>query len=229
MTTPRQLTYTLLLALASIPTQADPSQVTLDLTGVITSVDSPPTDHTFMVGQPVSGAVQIDFANETGVFPGGNPNTTIFAGIANYSLTLGPVTLRPIPLTPGSSSDVFAVLTDGGGGSADTLSILDQGFSSNPGGTGEFDDLDITLTDPTGMGFTTGSQTFDPSKFIVGFAFASGGIGFSGNNIGASVEARSVSVPEPGTLLLFATGLLALFALSRLRYNRSASEISALG
>src|SRR5690242_16545324 len=46
MTTPRQLTYTLLLALVSIPTQADPSQVTLDLTGVITSVDSPPTDHT---------------------------------------------------------------------------------------------------------------------------------------------------------------------------------------
>ncbi len=115
MTTPRQLTYTLLLALVSIPTQADPSQVTLDLTGVITSVDSPPTDHTFMVGQPVSGVVQIDFANETGVFPGGNPNTTIFAGIANYSLTLGPVTLKPIPLTPGSSSDVFAVLTDGGG------------------------------------------------------------------------------------------------------------------
>src|SRR4029077_2474157 len=96
-------------------------------------------------------------------------------------------------------------------------------------GSGEFDDLDIMLTDPTGTGFTFGSQTFDPSKFIVGSAFASGGIGFSGNNIGASVEARSVSVPEPGTLLLFATGLFALFALSRLRYNRSASGTSAPG
>jgi len=210
MATTRQLIWTMLLGLVSIPTQADPSEVTLNLTGAITSVDSPPTDHTFMVGQPVSGVVQIDFANETGVFPGGNPNTTIFAGISNYSLTLGPVTL-----VPGASADTFAVLTDGGGGSADTLSIVDQAINSNPGGFGEFDDLDITLTDPTGTGFTTGSQTFDPSKFIVGSAFASGGIGFSGNNIGASVEARSVSVPEPGTLLLFATGLLALFALRR--------------
>lgn len=227
MITPRQLTYTLLLALVSIPTQADPSQVTLDLTGVITSVDSPPTDHTFMAGQPVSGVVQIDFANQTGVFPGGNPNMTIFAGIANYSLTLGPVTLGPI-----GTSDVFAIVTDGAGGLADTLSIVDQSLNAinDPRGTGLFDDLVISLTDPTGTGFTTGSQTFDPSKFIVGFAFASGDdIHFSGNNIGASVEARSVSVPEPGTLLLFATGLLALFAISRLRYNRSALGTSAPG
>ena len=112
------LVAALLLAIV-LPAYADSNDVTLDLSGVVTSVMND-TTNTFAVGQPVTGSLTFDFSKEPfPPSPTGNPNQFLFQGIGNYSLTIGPDTFRTI-------TEVAFGLTDGGPGQADQLAMLDE-------------------------------------------------------------------------------------------------------
>jgi len=199
-----------------LPAYADPNDITLDLSGLVTSSFGG-SDNTFVVGQPVTGSIQFDFEKATApVGPGGNPNSFIFQGIGNYSLKIGPENF-----TTAAPGALAFILTDGGPGLADQMDLFDMvPFAPSNPSLLIFDDLEITLNDPDGTGFTAGSSSFDPSKFTVGTFNASGGSFFSGGEVSGPITAEAVGarpVPEPPTALLLFTGVAGLIGWRTLR------------
>lgn len=204
-----------------LPAYADPDDVTLNLTGVVATV-SPDSDGTFAIGQPVSGSISFDFEKATyPPQPGGNPNSTIFTGIGNYSLTIGPDTMTSI--TPGA---LVFILSDGGSGHADQMTLWDMvPFDSKTPDQLIFDDLLMTLNDPDGTGFTYGSTSFNPSKFTVGTFDASGASFFSGGTVTGPIAVEGAAgrpVPEPPIALLLSTGMAGLIGWQALRRRAKA-------
>ena len=193
-----------------LPAYADPNDITLDLSGVITSSVGG-SDNTFVVGQPVTASILFDFSKETvPPFPSSSPNTFIFTGFGNYSLTIGPDHFT----SANAPNNIDFALVDGGPGRADQLTLVDAvPFATNNPSLLIFDDLLITLNDPDGTGFTAGSNTFDPSKFTAGKFDASGNFPFTGGSVTGSVSAEAVGgrpVPEPPMALLLLTGVAGL-------------------
>lgn len=189
-----------------LPAYADPNDITLDLSGVVTSAING-TDNTFSVGQPVTGSITFDFSKEPfPPSPTGNPNQFLFQGIGNYSLTIGPDQLTTL-------TEVAFGVTDGGPGQADQLAMLDLTPFATNDPRNLFDDLEITLNDPDGTGFTAGNTTFDPSKFTAGTFAATGDPFFTGGDVSGPITAEVAGgrpVPEPSIALLLFTGIAGL-------------------
>jgi hypothetical protein len=209
------ITTSLALLLGSVDANAD--AVRFDLSGIITQVFAPQTlpppytQQPWTVGQAVSGFVDLDPSATRDVF--NNGNTIIYENAGDYQLSLGPVQIDPF-----STADV--IITNGLNGAPDTLIFadsvpvtpIDPPFPH----LGYFDDLDITLFDPTGTAFTSPDAPIDYSKFVVGTVGGDGGdIGFSDVTVDAIAASNLEtppprSVPEPDTTLLLLTGMLGL-------------------
>lgn len=195
-----------LLMLASSSAFAVP--VKYELTGYLTQVFPGGTayDQHFFVGQTISGWYQVDWdlAGTPQIIAPGQPNQ--FAEIVNfatYALDVGGFRVAEGGVTS-------TLLRDRPAGSADTMTIWDvlPTATNHSIGSNLFDDIFITLGDPSGLGYGLTEATLDLDRFIVGQIAAIQGLpslGFAGVGFDAAIVARQV--PEPATLLLFLAGL----------------------
>jgi hypothetical protein len=144
------------------------------------------------------------------------------ADLYGYQFDLGfnPTVLQAISVTEGAflgtgGPTIFLPGTiDNVGGSITFNADILNGAVSGVNGSGDL--LDVTF-----QALAAGSSGVPIFNLI---AFDSFGLGLTETTAGSTVSVSASGVPEPGTGLLLAAGMVGLFALLRLRPSRSASS-----